>query len=150
MIRFSRFPAGTRWSAVALGMILCFAAFWYLWEARLSEPAAAGTVAEVTPETFSELIEQGKPVVLEFYTNSCPWCEKIEPELHRVSDAHGDKVLVAKMNAEKHWAEASKYELSGVPTLVFFDADGRAVAIAAGYREYAEIAEILRNYKFID
>ena len=116
-----------------MGMILCFAAFWYLWEARLSEPAAAGTVAEVTPETFSELIEQGKPVVLEFYTNSCPWCEKIESGCtgQRCPRRQG---IVAKMNAEKHWAEASKYELSGVPTLVFFDADGRAVATAAGYR----------------
>lgn len=140
-----------RYPAMGLGLMLAFLAFWYMWSARLSDKAAqVGHVPDVSPETLAQMISQGKPVVLEFYTSSCPWCAKIEPELANVGETYRDQLFVAKMNAERYGAEASKYRISAVPTLVLFDSMGSPVALAAGYRDSDGIVEILRNYSFID
>jgi thiol-disulfide isomerase/thioredoxin len=141
---------GRRFQAMGLAMILAFVGFWYLWEARLSRTENPGSqVVDVSPDALSEMLEQGKPIVLEFYTNGCPWCDAIEPELERLSQNYGKQIIVAKMNAEKYYVEAGKYRISGVPALVLIDADGSALAIASGYREFDEIVEILKNYEFI-
>lgn len=138
-----------RFSAMGLGMILVFLAFWYLWDARLSKPAAGG-VADVSPEAFAQIASQGKPGILEFYTNSCPWCAKVEPELAKVKASYGEKVFVVKMNAEKYLSEASKHELTGVPTLLFFDAKGAPSVKVSGYRDFSGIVEVLKNLKWVD
>jgi thioredoxin 1 len=147
---FTKPSDGRRFQAMGLAMILAFVGFWYLWEARLSRNEDQGTqVVDVSPDALSEMLGQGKPVVLEFYTNACPWCAKIEPELELVGEVYGKQILIAKMNAEKYYVEAAKHRISGVPALVLFDGDGSALAIASGYRSSDEIAEILKNYNLI-
>lgn len=147
----TRPPAGRRFQAMGLAMILVFAAFWYLWEARLSRTDEESTqMVDASPDALSEMLTQGKPVVLEFYTSDCPWCGAIEPELKQLSEVYGKQITVAKMNAEKYPVEAVRYRITGVPALVLFDSEGSALAIASGYRKYDELVEILKNYKFIN
>lgn len=141
---------GRRFQAMAIAMLLVFVGFWYFWDARLSRTEGQGSqIMDISPDALTEMLGEGKPVVLEFYTNNCPWCAKIEPELALVSEAYGKQVTVAKMNAEKYYVEAQQYRISGVPSLVLFDTNGSAVAIAAGYRDFDKIVEILKDYKFV-
>jgi thioredoxin-like negative regulator of GroEL len=141
---------GRRFQAMGLAMILVFVGFWYFWDARLSRTKGPDSqIVDVSPDALAEMLGEGKPVVLEFYTNACPWCVKMEPELARVNQTYGKEIVVAKMNAEKYYVEAGKYRITGVPALVLFDAEGSAVAIASGYREFDEIAEILKDYEFV-
>ena len=79
---------------------------------------------DVSPDDLSKMLGQGKPVVLEFYTNACPWCAAIEPELELLSEVYGKQIIVAKMNAEKYPVEAVNYQITGVPALILFDSEG--------------------------
>jgi thiol-disulfide isomerase/thioredoxin len=143
-------PAGRRFQAMGLALILVFLGFWYLWEARLSRTGEEITqLVDVSPDDLSKMLGQGKPVVLEFYTNACPWCAAIEPELELLSEVYGKQIIVAKMNAEKYPVEAVKYQITGVPALILFDSEGSPLAIVSGYREFDQIVEILKDYKLV-
>ncbi|HHY75865.1 MAG TPA: thioredoxin family protein [Firmicutes bacterium] len=145
----SRVTSGRRLIALGLVMLLAVVAFWYLWEARLSNGDQVEGILDVSPDQLAEVLGQGKPVVLEFYTSVCPWCAAIEPELERLSETYGKQITIAKMNAEKYPYEAVKYGITGVPSLILHDAGGKPLAIASGYRPFDELVDILKNYKLI-
>lgn len=139
----------SRLVAVVL-MVLVAAGAWY-WNvarARKTEPGES-TIHDVSPEDFIAYLAGDTPGILEFYTSSCPFCSMIEPELQKLKAEYGDEVFIVKMNAERYPHEASKYNVRGVPTLIFFDKSGNPKASLAGYRDAEGIADILRQLGFI-
>lgn len=134
---------------LGLVLVLTGISIWYWQSTRRQASSGQGSLEEVDPGTFATLVTQGKPGILEFYTTSCPYCKAIEPELVKINNEHGSKLFVVKMNAEKHTDEAAKYQIPGVPTLIFFDSKGNPQAMAAGYRDAASILDILKNLKIL-
>ena len=139
-----------RWVFIALlAAIVVGGYYWGFHTSKVVDPQGVA-VADVAPDQMADEILGDKPVLLELYTKSCPFCVKIEPELEKVKAKHGDKVSVVKMNAEIYPEEALKYQIRGVPTLVFIDASGNPEATAAGYRNSSDIEELLKQLGFID
>ncbi len=116
--------------------------------------ATYGDPGEIILEADSGQLEialgDGKPGILEFYTTTCPWCKKLEPELAKVNSQLGEKVFVYKMNAVKNTHEARKYQVEVVPTMVIFDFHGRVKDAVVGYKTHQEILEILKSHNLID
>jgi len=134
----------------AIILVILLASVWYWFSNRsLHREADGAGVKDIDPESFSALAVRGKPGILEFYTTSCPYCKKIEPELAEVNAQYGAQIFVVKMNAEKYPDEAGKYQIPGVPTLIFFDAKGEPKVLAAGYRDVEGIVSILKNLNFV-
>ncbi|QUL98281.1 MAG: thioredoxin family protein [Candidatus Fermentithermobacillus carboniphilus] len=140
----------TKVRAVVLAVVVVVLSmgWWYANRAAVSQNKG-GTVPDVDPETFASIQARGKPGILEFYTTTCPYCKMIEPVLSRISREYGSQIFVVKMNAEKYPQQAGKYQIPGVPTLVFFGASGEPKALAAGYREYESLLDILRGLELI-
>ncbi|MGI6164184.1 MAG: thioredoxin family protein [Bacillota bacterium] len=139
-----------RWVVVVILLVAIASGIWY-WNLARTRNLGLGDVVieDIAPDGMSKYIPGSKPVILEFYTKSCPYCVKIEPELKEIKAKYGDKVLVLKMNAEVFPQEASRYEIRGVPTLVFLDQAGKPQATAAGYRDFEGIQEILQGLGFV-
>jgi thiol:disulfide interchange protein DsbD len=84
-------------------------------------------------QTLQEAKAQGKPVIIDFYADWCTPCREFEevtfhqPNLVRLAEKNFImvKVDVTKGGNPYHEELLQKYEVKGVPTIVFLDADGR-------------------------
>jgi thiol-disulfide isomerase/thioredoxin len=141
--------SGPRTLLAFMGIIIVIGVFWVITSNRFDRLAAEGGVADVGPQTLSQLIKMGKPGVLELYTSNCPWCAKLGPELVKLEEQYPDSLFVVKMNAEEHPSEAVKYRVQAVPTLVYFDSSGNVKASEPGYRTAAEITARLKELGLI-
>ncbi|MEW9532980.1 thioredoxin [Microbispora sp. NPDC049125] len=81
----------------------------------------------LTAENFDELVlRSGKPVLVDFWTEWCPPCKMIAPILEQIADEYGERLTVAKIDADAHPEIAQRYGVMGFPTLNLYR-DGEVV-----------------------
>ncbi|TCL67622.1 thioredoxin [Mariniflexile fucanivorans] len=94
---------------------------------------------------FSELINQDKPVLVDFFAEWCGPCKMLAPILKQVKDSLGDRVSIVKIDVDKNQALAAKYKVRGVPTMMLFK-DGKQVWKQSGVLQKDEIINIITTY----
>lgn len=73
-----------------------------------------------TMSSFLEIINQPKPVLIDFYAEWCGPCKMMSSILKQVKDNLGERVTIIKIDVDKNQELAAKYQVRGVPTLVLF------------------------------
>ncbi len=94
-----------------------------------------GMISETTPvksmvEYFDESIAESKLTVVDFYTDWCGPCKRMDPFIKEVKAENSD-INVLQVNAEDYIDISQRYNLEGYPTLIFFK-DGQIVDRALG------------------
>jgi thioredoxin 1 len=72
------------------------------------------------PRSLEAALENGKPIIVDFYTPNCVFCKKIEPMLVALKGDFEGRLDVVKIDAAANLEIAAKYEVRGVPTLILF------------------------------
>lgn len=95
-----------------------------------------------TNESFPQDIAEGL-VLADFYSDSCIPCKRMSPVLAEFEEENPEVKLV-KLNINFGAETAAKYEVTSVPTLVFFR-NGSEVQRISGAVRKAQIEEILKT-----
>jgi thioredoxin 1 len=85
------------------------------------------TLNAVSEATFAaDVLEAELPVVVDFGAPWCSPCRAIEPSLRDLAAEFEGRLLVRAVNVDDNPSLAARYEVVGLPTLVFFH-EGREV-----------------------
>lgn len=71
-------------------------------------------------QTFFDIINSDKPVLVDFYADWCGPCKMMAPVIDQLKSSVGDQARILKINIDAAPAVASQYEISGVPTFIVF------------------------------
>jgi len=86
----------------------------------------------INTKTFDTLvINSAKPVVIDVWADWCGPCKMIAPHFAEAERELQGKVRFVKLDADKNQKLLRKYQIMGIPTLLFFK-DGRLVDRSTG------------------
>ena len=71
-------------------------------------------------ESFKELINSEKPVLVDFYADWCGPCKAMSPVIQEVAKATQGKARVIKVDIDKSVQAAQAYQVQAVPTFIIF------------------------------
>ncbi len=95
--------------------------------------------------SFSELINQEVPVLVDFKADWCGPCKMMIPILKQVKQNFKDQIKIIKIDIDQTPAVAQKYAVRGVPTLILFK-KGKSVWRQSGVLQAHELNTIINSH----
>jgi thioredoxin 1 len=68
----------------------------------------------------NEVLKSDKPVLVDFWAPWCGPCRMLSPLIDELSKEYEGKIKVAKLNTDENFQVATRYKISGIPSLLFF------------------------------
>lgn len=96
--------------------------------------------------TFQEIINQDKPVLVDFFATWCGPCKMMSPILEDVKTRVGKNVSIIKIDVDKNPQVASAYQVSGVPTLILFK-NGKLIWRQSGVIPASKLENLINENK---
>ena len=102
------------------------------------------THSEAKNKSFTELINEETPVLVDFYTDWCAPCKMMGPILKELKSKMGESIHIIKIDAEKNADAAIRYQVRGVPTLILFH-KGNILWQQAGVVQAVQLQQIIES-----
>lgn len=92
--------------------------------------------------SFQEILDDEKPVLVDFFAEWCGPCKVMAPELKKLVERQGDQLRVIKVDVDKNPQAAAHYGIQGVPTLILFK-KGRQLWRQSGAMTAAQLEQVV-------
>ena len=133
--------AGSSKVLVRVGVVIVVFGILALYGLRGSTSRVGAGAAGVAWEpdlkgAMSRAGSERKVVMVDFYTDWCTWCRRLDETTFADSDVQRalTQVVAVRLNAEKDGRDqAQTLGVDGYPTIVFLDAGGKEVGRIPGY-----------------
>lgn len=96
--------------------------------------------------TFHEIINQNKPVLVDFFATWCGPCKAMQPVLDELKTRVGESASIIKIDVDKNQQLAANYQVRGVPTLILFK-NGTSVWRQSGVVAAADLEKLINDHK---
>ena len=94
-----------------------------------------------TDENVEEIINSGKPVVIDFWATWCGPCMNMSPTIDELAEEYADKVVIGKYNVDEESDFSTQHRIMSLPTILFFK-DGKKTSLRlAGSQNKAALVE---------
>ena len=103
------------------------------------------TTKVTTADFEAVVLKSTTPVLVDFWAEWCGPCRAVGPILEEISNEHGDKIKIVKLNTDEEGAIAMKYGISSIPTMNIF-VNGEVVKSIVGAKPKPALLKNLENY----
>ena len=99
----------------------------------------------LTDQNFEEeVLNSGKPVLVDFWATWCGPCRQIAPIIDELAEDFEGEAKVGKVDVDKNQQTAMKYNVRSIPTLLFFK-DGKVVEQMIGGTSKQKLSQKLKS-----
>jgi thioredoxin 1 len=96
-------------------------------------------------ESFRELIQSEKPVLVDFYADWCGPCKAMEPVVKEIAKSVEGKARVVKVDIDRQTQIAQTYNVNAVPTFIVFK-NGNIIWRHPGMIDKNTMLNVLKQY----
>jgi thioredoxin 1 len=105
-----------------------------------------GATRAVTDATFdTEVLRNGKPVIVDYWAEWCGPCRMVSPVLEEIASEYADKIDVVKLNIDENPQTSTRYQIMAIPTMSVFR-NGEVVKQIVGAKPKAALLQELADY----
>jgi len=102
--------------------------------------------SKVTTSSFdAEVLKSTTPVLVDFWAEWCGPCRAVGPILEEISDEHGAKLKIVKLNTDEESAIAMKYGITSIPSMYVF-VNGEVVKQIVGAKPKPALLKDLESF----
>ncbi|WP_028388981.1 thioredoxin [Legionella fairfieldensis] len=103
------------------------------------------TIKTITDASFEqEVLNSGKPVLVDFWAEWCGPCRALTPVLEEVATNYEESMSFAKINIDENPQTPSKYGVMSIPTLILFK-NGQVEAIKMGLLSKSQLSAFVEG-----
>ena len=95
--------------------------------------------------SFTDIINQDKPVLVDFFAEWCGPCKMMSPILKEVKSDLKDNISIIKIDVDKNQSLAAKFQVRGVPTFMLFK-DGKQVWRQSAMLQKHDLLAVIKQY----
>ncbi len=99
----------------------------------------------IKPEIFEELINNGKPTIVDFYADWCAPCKIQGPIIDELEEEMRDLVNIMKVNVDHNSEITKKFSVVSIPTIVILN-EGKKVWKEVGIQQKETIKSAVNKY----
>ncbi|MFZ4762507.1 MAG: thioredoxin [Alphaproteobacteria bacterium] len=99
----------------------------------------------VTDQSFeTEVLQDSKPVLVDFWAEWCGPCRAVGPVIDQLAEELAAGVKIVKVNIDENPLTPSKFGVRSIPTLMLFK-EGKLVATKVGGGSKQQLTDWLNN-----
>ena len=97
---------------------------------------------QITDANFAETLQEGKPMVLDFWAEWCGPCRMVSPIMDELAEDYAGRVNIGKMNVDENNDIVAQYGIRNSPTVLFFKNGERVDKIVGAVPKDKFVAKI--------
>ncbi|TWU24338.1 Thioredoxin-2 [Novipirellula galeiformis] len=106
---------------------------------KCKQPLLPTQPVDLSEDQFAKFIARTDvPVLVDFWAPWCGPCRMMAPDFAKAAETLSPRIILAKLNTEAAPQTASRFSISGIPTMILFKA-GAEVARQSGAIDMQQI-----------